>query len=265
MLQHLGGMRILRVPIPREERPRDRIPVPPTRRGQPGPLDTPQHGRRRLEMSQCLLAEPVRTPSLASRGAVRVEGALPEAKGALLVAELVGRDAQLRVLEAHVEAREAHLLHVDVVVGGEVGEGVEEVSEVGRVRGLGVLRVEGEVRVAVEGEGDHGDGPAAEADGGEGLALGVEVGDEARRHVPVAPEVEVLDGVHGEVLELVEREMRGEEVQAQDGPVDVLRSLLTGVVGTLDRIVQILSKLRALVDPFYKESKHGRRFTREPE
>lgn len=87
------------------------------------------------------LAHDVGTAVLTDDCAMRVKGALAEAKGALLVAELVGRDAQLGVLEANVEARGGHLARVHVVVGCELGEVVEQGVEARGVRRLGVLRV----------------------------------------------------------------------------------------------------------------------------
>lgn len=62
----------------------------------------------------------MRTAALAYGCSVRVEGALAEPKGTLIVAEAVGWDAELRVLEADIKTRFTHLAHVQVVVSGEL-------------------------------------------------------------------------------------------------------------------------------------------------
>lgn len=204
----------------------------------------------------------VRTPALPHRRAMRVERALSEAEQALVVAELVCRDAQLRVLAADIQSRRRHVAHVCGMVRGKVWEGREESLEASRVRGCGVLRVELE-RLVVgdgEGEGDHGDGPATDAHGGGGLALRVEISDQGGRHVPVQVEIEVLQGVHGQILELVEVEMGGEEVEAYHGPVHVLSSLLARVVSHGDGFVEEAAECARRVKPLNEERKHGGRF-----
>ena len=156
-----------------------------------------------------------------------VEGALAETKGALVVAQAVGGDAELGVLEAGVEAGVAHLVSVDGVVVCELREGVNQVVEVG-LRVVVVVVAVGGVLVAtclvavavavvvarrsviargasaVEREGHHRDGPSAKTDGGEGLTLGVQIGDQTRGDVPVTLQVQILEGVHGCVLKMVE-------------------------------------------------------------
>lgn len=193
-----------------------------------------------------------------------MEGALAEAEGALVVAQAVGGDAELRVLEADVEAGLAHLAHVQVVVGGELGQLVEEVGEAGRLRFRQVLGVEVAVRPAVEGEGNHGDGPSAEADGGEVLALGVEEVDQARGHVPVAAEIEVLHGVHDEILQAVEGEVRREQVKADHGPVEITEVLVASLSGVDDGIVDVVAEARPQVNPLNEEGEHGSRLAGEP-
>lgn len=218
----------------------------------------------------------VGAPALADAGAVGVEGALAEAEGALLVAELVGGDAQLGVLEADVEARVGHLVHVDGVVGGELGEGVEEVVDARGGEGLrgGVERARvrdgrhgavGAAAVAREAEGDHGDGPAAQAHGGDGLALGVEVAHELRADVPVAAEVEVLHGVHGQVLQVVQAEVGGEEVQADEGPLEVEEVGGPALARRREGVLEEAAEAARRVEPLDEEGEHGGRLARQPE
>lgn len=201
---------------------------------------------------------------LAYGRAVGVESALPKGEAALLVSEAVGGDAELGVLDADVEAGRRHLADVAGVLGAELGIGLEETVELGgdgiggAVEGVG----------GGEGEGDHGDGPAADAEGGGRGALLVEEGDEARGHVPVAAQVEVLDGVHGGVLEGGDVEARGEEVEADEGPVELLAEgggvgALAGVgglgAGDVDDVVEVLAEGSLAVDPGDEELEHGGR------
>ena len=115
---------------------------------------------------------------------------------------------------------------------------------------------------------DHGDGPAAEAQRGRGGTLLVEEGDEAGRYVPVAAEVEVLDGVHGRILQCGDVEGRREEVQAHQGPVELLaeggRVDALGDVGGLaaghgDGVVEVLAEGDLAVDPGDEQLEHGGR------
>lgn len=108
-------------------------------------------------------------------------------------------------------------------------------------------------------KGHHGNGPTTQSHSREGLALCVKKGDEARRHVPVAPEVEILHRVHGEVLQLVEPEAGGEEVQPDHGPVDVLRRLLARLVRRRNGLVEVSAERARGVNPLDEEGEHGRR------
>lgn len=146
--------------------------------------------------------------ALADGGAVAVEGALAEAKVALLVLELVAGEAELGVLDADVGTAVVHLVHVLGVVVKELGKLVKELVE-----------GEGVAAAGAEGPGEHGDGPLAEAEGLLAGALVVEEADEVEADVPVAAEVEVLDGVHGDVLQNGQADDGGEEVELDEVPV----------------------------------------------
>lgn len=146
--------------------------------------------------------------ALTDGGAMAVEGALAEAKHALAAAQAVGGQAELGVLDAHVGAALGHLVQVHGVVVVELR--VEDEQLVGVVAGAGL------VGAAVQGPGEHGHGPLAQAHGVLGIAVAEEEGQEARRHVPVEAQVHVLEGVHGGVLESWEVDDGGEEVQADD-------------------------------------------------
>lgn len=88
----------------------------------------------------------------------------------------------------------------------------------------------------------------------------VEISDQGGRHVPVEVEIEVLQGAHGQILELAEVEMGGEEVEAYHGPVHVLSSLLARVVVHGDGVVEEAAECARRVKPLNEESKHDGRF-----
>lgn len=202
---------------------------------------------------------------------MRMKGALAETKGALVITEPVGGEAQLRVLEAGIEAGQVHLAVVHLVVVGKLGQRLEEVVEArvtdergGRALGMVQVRMGGGGR-AGEREGDHGDGPATQAHGGQSFTFGVEVRDERLVGIPVALEVEVLDGIHGGVLQLVKREARGEQVKTDHGPVEVLRGRLAFVERVADGIVQVPAEGGRVPQPLGEEDEHGGRLAGQPE
>ena len=114
------------------------------------------------------------------------------------------------------------------------------------------------------GERDHRDSPAAKAYRREGLALGVEIGDETGGNVPVAAQVEVLEGVHGEVLQVEDGKVRSEEMQVNEGPVELAGGLVARLMGSGDGVVEEASEGGARVQPLNEEGEHGRRLARQP-
>lgn len=80
----------------------------------------------------------------------------------------------------------------------------------------------------------------------------VDVSDELRLDVPVASKIEVLYGVHGQVLELRDLELRGEQVKIDQVPMQVLAATIP--LGLVDKIVEVAS----LVDPVAEQIKHIR-------
>lgn len=233
----------------------------------------------------CLLGfggqQRVRTAALADRGAVRVERALAEPKLALVVAEAVAGEAQLRVLELQAHAAAGGLVHVGVVVPAEA-RGAREQGAHALLLGLG-----GAPARAVERPGHHGHDPLAQAvavDGGVILVIffffilvvvvGEVVGpaDEFRGDVPVATQVQVLDGVHGGVLEGVNAEAGGKEVQVDQVPVQLLAAVLElGLVneelkaGKEGRPFPRVTAAMPLVRPVRKQLKHVWAQVLEPE
>lgn len=159
------------------------------------------------------------TPPLADRRPVAVEGALAEAEMALLVLELVARQSQLGVLDAHVGAAVVHLVLVHDVVIVQVGELGEEFVE---GQGVGAA--------VAQRPGEHGDGPFAQAEGLVAGTLLVEIADKVEADVPVAAQVEVLDAVHGDILQLWQADDGGKEVQLDQVPVKGAAAAKDGVV-----------------------------------
>lgn len=117
--------------------------------------------------------------------------------------------------------------------------------------------MEGETGPAGKGEGDHGDSPSSKSNSSEILAFCVEEGDETRGNVPIAAKVKVLDGVHGEVLKSIESKTRCKEVQADERPVDVLRSFKAGIVCIRNHLIKMWAKPKTEVNPVNKQTEHG--------
>lgn len=152
-----------------------------------------------------------------------------------------------------------------VVVGGELREFLEQVTEASWFRGSRVLRVKGKARSTSEGEGNHGDSPTSKSDSGEVLTLCVEECDKSRRDIPVAAQVEVLDGIHSEILKAVETKTGSKEVQANHGPVNVASGLISSIISVGEGLIEMLTETDTEVDPVYKEAKHGGRLTGQPQ
>jgi len=156
---------------------------------------------------------------------------LTEPKGTLIIAETVGWNAQLWVLEANVKPGKSHLLHVDVVVGSKFRELFKQIAESSGFRGRRFfLGVKCQTRSASEGECNHCNSPSSESNGSKVLAFGVKESDKSRGDIPVAAEVEVLDGVHGKVLEAIETKARCKEMQPNQTPMNILTGLRAGIV-----------------------------------
>lgn len=119
---------------------------------------------------------------------------------------------------------------------------------------------------AVEGEGNHGNGPAPQSNSGEIFALSVYISDETRRHVIVTSEVKVLNGVHDEVLKSVEGEVRGKEMQSNHGPVEVADVRIARLTGVDDSIVDVMTEASTTnVNILDEQSEHGGGLAGQPE
>ena len=193
--------------------------------------------------------------ALADGGAVAVEGALAEAEEALAALQLVDGEAQLGVLDAHVGAALGHLVEVHVVVGLEGRVGGEEAVDLARHGGAAAVG-------AVQRPGEHGHGPLAQAHGVLGVAVAVEEGQEARRHVPVEAQVHVLQRVHGRVLQRGQVDDGGEEMQADEvGP----QAAALVRRHCQDGVVEEQREPPPLVEPEHKDLEHVGRLGREPQ
>lgn len=208
--------------------------------------------RHKQKVIQLPAGRGMRTPTLADGSPMAVEGTLPETELALFVTKLVSRDAQLRVLDACVQFARLHLAQVRGELGCEVGEAFKHFLKPFEP----AIVLNDRRRTSSNGPGHHRHGPPPNSHRRLGIALAVNVLDEARCDIPVAAEVNVLQGINRKVLQVMQVEPSSEDMKADQSPVKSLARYTRSITDESDHLVEVSAEAVPLMQPYYEELEH---------